>query len=173
MPKEEAAALEVLVRERGSSTPQVGEAINRSPMYVSNRLRVFEDLVLAAPVLGNQLAGGQHRGGTATRPRGGPRGVCRAGGHRALGQAEARQAVEDRKVTLRTGLPSPRLPSHIRALREELAGLNPSTLSILARRELKLLLEGGRVLTSTATPHRRPAERKSTGRTSAGLRGPR
>jgi hypothetical protein len=31
-PKEEAAALEVLVRERGWSTRQVGEAIKRSPM---------------------------------------------------------------------------------------------------------------------------------------------
>jgi ParB/RepB/Spo0J family partition protein len=41
-PKEEAAALEVLVRERGWSTRQVGEAIKRSAMYVSKRLRVFE-----------------------------------------------------------------------------------------------------------------------------------
>jgi ParB family chromosome partitioning protein len=50
-PKEEAAALEVLVRERGWSTRQVGEAIKRSPIYVSRRLRVFEDDVLAPLVL--------------------------------------------------------------------------------------------------------------------------
>jgi ParB/RepB/Spo0J family partition protein len=54
-PKEEAAALEVLVRERGWSTRQVGDAIKRSPMYVSKRLRVFEDPVLGAPVLINRL----------------------------------------------------------------------------------------------------------------------
>jgi hypothetical protein len=42
-PKEEAAALEVLVRERGWSTRQVGEAIKRSAIHVSRRLRVFDD----------------------------------------------------------------------------------------------------------------------------------
>src|SRR5207244_8182571 len=54
-PKEEAAALEVLVRERGWSTRQVGEALKRSHMYVSKRLRVFEDDALAAPVLSGSL----------------------------------------------------------------------------------------------------------------------
>jgi ParB family transcriptional regulator, chromosome partitioning protein len=54
-PKEEAAALEVLVRERGWSTRQVGEAIKRGPMYVSRRLRVFEDDTLAPLVLANRL----------------------------------------------------------------------------------------------------------------------
>jgi ParB-like chromosome segregation protein Spo0J len=33
-PKEEAAALEVLVRERGWSTREVGEAVKRSAVYV-------------------------------------------------------------------------------------------------------------------------------------------
>jgi ParB family chromosome partitioning protein len=55
-PKEEAAALEVLIRERGWSTRQVGEAIKRSPIYVSRRLRVFEDDVLAPLVLNSGLA---------------------------------------------------------------------------------------------------------------------
>jgi ParB family chromosome partitioning protein len=118
-PKEEAAALEVLVRERGWSTRQVGEAIKRSPMYVSKRLRVFEDLVLAKPVLGNQLAVS-----TAEELLRIPEEERGLFVERAVtehwGQAEARHAVEDRKVTLRTGLPSPRLPSHIRDLREEL-----------------------------------------------------
>lgn len=54
--REEAEALEVLVRERGWSTRQVGEAIKRSPMYVSRRLRVFEDDTLAPLVLQNKLA---------------------------------------------------------------------------------------------------------------------
>jgi ParB family chromosome partitioning protein len=55
-PSEEAAALEVLVRERGWSTRQVGTAIKRSHAYVSRRLRVFEDVVLAPLVLRNELA---------------------------------------------------------------------------------------------------------------------
>jgi ParB family chromosome partitioning protein len=54
-PKEEAAALEVLVRERGWTTRQVGEAIKRSHIYVSRRLRVFEDPVLAPLVLERKL----------------------------------------------------------------------------------------------------------------------
>jgi ParB family chromosome partitioning protein len=55
-PKEEAAALEVLVRERGWTTRQVGEAIKRSHIYVSRRLRVFEDPVLAPLVLEHKLS---------------------------------------------------------------------------------------------------------------------
>ena len=54
-PKEEAAALEVLVRERGWTTRQVGEAIKRSHIYVSRRLRVFDDPTLAPLVLDNKL----------------------------------------------------------------------------------------------------------------------
>jgi len=50
-PKEEASALEVLVRERGWTTRQVGEAIKRSHIYVSRRLRVFDDPTLAPLVL--------------------------------------------------------------------------------------------------------------------------
>lgn len=53
--KEEASALEVLVRERGWTTRQVGEAIKRSHVYVSRRLRVFEDDVLAPMVLARGL----------------------------------------------------------------------------------------------------------------------
>ena len=55
-PKEEASALEVLVRERGWTTRQVGEAIKRSHIYVSRRLRVFEDPALAPLVLERKLA---------------------------------------------------------------------------------------------------------------------
>lgn len=54
-PKEEASALEVLVRERGWTTRQVGEAIKRSHAYVSRRLRVFDDPVLAPLVLTSRL----------------------------------------------------------------------------------------------------------------------
>jgi ParB family chromosome partitioning protein len=55
-PRGEAAALEPPVRERGWSARQVGEAIKRSLMYVSRRLRVFEDADLAPLVLRDGLA---------------------------------------------------------------------------------------------------------------------
>jgi len=98
-PKEEAAALEVLVRERNWSVRQVGEAIKRSHMYVSKRLRVFEDAALAAPVLAGKLPVSTAEellrvGEPAARGKL----VERAQAER-WGQAEARQAVRQWKVT--------------------------------------------------------------------------
>jgi ParB family chromosome partitioning protein len=55
-PREEAAALEVLVRERGWSTRQVAAAIQRSQAFVSKRLRIFEDPLLAPAVLADRLS---------------------------------------------------------------------------------------------------------------------
>ena len=55
-PREEAQALEVLLREHGWTTRQVAGAVHRSPAYVSKRLRVFEDPVLAPLVLQQQLS---------------------------------------------------------------------------------------------------------------------
>jgi ParB family chromosome partitioning protein len=54
-PKEEVAALEVLVRQEGWSVRKVAEAIHREPSYVSRRLRVFDDPVLAPAVLAQSL----------------------------------------------------------------------------------------------------------------------
>src|SRR5205823_1199195 len=97
-PKEEAAALEVLVRERGWSTHQVGEAIKRSHMYVSKRLRVFSDPLLAQPVLNDALAVSTAE--ELLRVPEEDRGpfVQQAIGER-WGQTEARRAVRDWKVT--------------------------------------------------------------------------
>jgi hypothetical protein len=108
---------------------------------------VFEDQVLAKPVLGNQLAVSTAEELLRVPVEDRAAFVERAVSER-WGQAEARHAVEDRKVTLRAGLPSSRLPGHIRALREELAGLDPGTLSVLAERELALLLKVGQAMTS-------------------------
>jgi ParB family transcriptional regulator, chromosome partitioning protein len=55
-PREESAALEALVREHGWSTRQVAAAVKRSQGYVSKRLRVFEDSVLAPLVLERRLS---------------------------------------------------------------------------------------------------------------------
>jgi ParB family chromosome partitioning protein len=52
---EEAEALGVLIRERNWSVRRVAEAIKRDPLYVSRRLRVFEDPVLRQPVLEQRL----------------------------------------------------------------------------------------------------------------------
>jgi len=52
---EEAEALGVLVREHKWSVRKVAEAINRDPLYVSRRLRVFEDPTLRRPVLEQRI----------------------------------------------------------------------------------------------------------------------
>lgn len=54
-PREEAAALERLASENGWTTRQIGEAIKRSHMHVSRRMRVFDDAVLAPLVQREQL----------------------------------------------------------------------------------------------------------------------
>jgi ParB family chromosome partitioning protein len=55
-PREQSRALEILVRERGWSTRQIASAVQRSPAFISKRLRVFEDDVLAPLVLRGLLA---------------------------------------------------------------------------------------------------------------------
>lgn len=138
-PREEATALEVLVRERGWSTRQIGEAIKRSHVYVSKRLRVFEDDYLAAPVLAGQLpvstAEELLRAPDEAREQLAKRAVSEG-----WSQTRARRAVEERGKLLTSG-PSARLASHVRALREELAGLDANALSATVRREARALLE--------------------------------
>jgi ParB family chromosome partitioning protein len=55
-PREEAAALEVLVREHGWSTRQVATAISRSQAFVSKRLRVFDDPMIGPAVMSSELS---------------------------------------------------------------------------------------------------------------------
>jgi len=151
-PKEEAAALEVLVRERGWSTRQVGEAIKRSHIYVSRRLRVFDDPVLAPLVLQTGLAVSTaeellRAPDTKTRKR-----LADEAAAANWTPADARRAVATAKWndSFHANEPSPRLASHIRALREELAGLEPGELLVLARRELLRLHEVvGQALSAT------------------------
>jgi ParB family chromosome partitioning protein len=54
-PREEADALAVLLQQRKWSTHQVAAAIKRSQGFVSKRLRVFEDQMLAPAVLAGDL----------------------------------------------------------------------------------------------------------------------
>jgi len=145
-PTEEAAALEVLVRERGWSTRQVGEAVKRSAMYVSRRLRVFEDPVLAPLVLRDELAVSTAeellRADPAERSA-----LARQAVSERWERPQVRAALAERNAALQQ--PSPRLAARIRALSEELAGLDPSSLSARARRELAHLVDVARTV---ATP---------------------
>jgi ParB family transcriptional regulator, chromosome partitioning protein len=155
-PKEEAAALEVLVRERGWSTRQVGEAIGRSHMYVSKRLRVFDDAVLADPVLAGELAVS-----TAEELLRAPEPERASLAARAVaegwGQPEARAAVQAWKVTFQGRPSSPDREARLRTLADELAALNANDLSPGDRRQITRLLE---VLTSLVQtrPSRRPRQ---------------
>jgi ParB family chromosome partitioning protein len=160
-PKEEAAALEILVRERKWSTRQVGEAIKRSAMYVSRRLRVFDDAVLAPLVLANQLPVS-----TAEELLREPDDNAR----RQLAEQAVteqwtfpmarREVAANRNGPLRLDGPAPRLASRIRALAEELADLEAASLSAREQREARHLLEVLSKLSQPATrdtatnPHR-------------------
>ena len=52
---EEAEALGLLIRERKWSVRKGAQAIKRDPLYVSRRVRVFEDPILRRPVLNERL----------------------------------------------------------------------------------------------------------------------
>jgi ParB family chromosome partitioning protein len=135
-PKEEAAALEVLVRERGWSTRQVGEAIKRSPMYVSRRLRVFDDPVLAPLVLREGLAVSTAEELLRASDREVRQQLANEAATERWTPADARGAVK--AVSCNDSLqyaPSARLPSRIRALADERAAVDLKSLSPRARRE--------------------------------------
>jgi ParB/RepB/Spo0J family partition protein len=145
-PKEEAEALEVLVRERGWSTRQVGQAINRGPMYVSRRLRVFEDDTLTPLVLADRLPVSTAEELLVVVD------VARR-------SSLARQAVDERweRPQVRAAVrhciaaihqPAPRLARRIRAITGEVAELDPGTLSPSVRRELLRFLEVAGSITS-------------------------
>ncbi len=153
-PKEEAAALEVLVRERGWSTRQVGEAIKRSPMYVSRRLRVFEDEDLAPLVLRSGLAVSTAEELLRAPDRDARKRLAGEAAAANWTPADARRAVADARCndSLQRNEPTRPLASQIRALREELATLAPGALSTPARRELLRLIKVGRAIFSSAEP---------------------
>jgi len=137
-PTEEAAALETLVRERGWTTRQVAAAINRSQAYVSKRLRVFEDPLLAPAVLANQLSvsAAEELLTLSDNSR-----------YELLSQAveqhwdrqQVRAAARARyAATHRRGRP-PGLTRRIHQFRVDLRHVTPDQLSEADRRELRLL----------------------------------
>ena len=151
-PKEEAVALETLVRERGWSTRQVGDAIKRSHAYVSRRLRVFEDPALAPIVLQAGLAVS-----TAEELLGVDEVDLRAqlatqAAEERWTPADARRAVRQVSGTTRTTSPMPprHLAARIRELADELEAVEPDSVSETARRELRRL---GRIVGALAPTH--------------------
>jgi len=136
-PKEEAAALEVLVRERGWSTRQVGEAVKRSHIYVSRRLRVFEDPVLAPLVLSTGLAVSMAEELLRTPDVDNRKGLAAAAADEQWTPAQARKAVAQAKwnesFQSRDGA---ELAERIRALADQLAGASPQSVPLAVRREI-------------------------------------
>jgi ParB/RepB/Spo0J family partition protein len=135
-PREEAQALEVLIRERSWSTRQVAAAVHRSAAYVSKRLRVFEDPVLAPLVLQQRLSTSAAEELLVLEPR----------RRRELAQQAVQEAWDHPQV--RTAVracfePKRRQPLRglARKLRDGLQGIFPAQLSESERRELRLLFQ--------------------------------
>ena len=138
-PKEEAAALEVLLRERRWSTVQVAQAINRSQPYVSKRLRVFEDPVLAPAVLSNKLSVSLAEE-LLTVPEGRRYELLQLAVEKRWDRQTLRQAA--RKKTNRRGRVSSRPPGLTRRvldMRTLLRDIDPSDLTEADRRAMRLL----------------------------------
>lgn len=154
-PKEEAAGLEVLVRERGWSTRQVGEAIKRSHIYVSRRLRVFEDPVLAPVVLETGLAVSTAEELLRATDADTRQQLATQAAVEHWTPAQARHAVQQSKwnESFHESQPAAGLAGRIRALYDELAAIEPATLSEHTRRELRRLARLARSL----APHERSA----------------
>jgi ParB family chromosome partitioning protein len=135
-PKEEAAALEVLVRERGWSTRQVGEAVKRSAMYVSRRLRVFDDPVLAPLVLSDRVPVSTAEELLRATDDAARSDLAERAAAEGWTQPVARREVAaSRNVTLQ-----PHLTSRILALATELGAAEPLALSPRTGRALAQLI---------------------------------
>jgi ParB family transcriptional regulator, chromosome partitioning protein len=155
-PKEEAAALEVLVRERGWTTRQVGEAIKRSHMYVSRRLRVFDDPVLAPLVLRKELPVSTAEELLRLPDTDERMAFARRAAQEGWERAQVRSALEERGSgpTLERSVPNRQKRSRrLRGLARELvllldagpiADLSPATRGELRRLYQKLDLMAGR-----------------------------
>jgi ParB family chromosome partitioning protein len=138
-PKEEAAALEILVRERGWSVRKVADAIKRDPMYVSRRLRVFDDPALATPVLENRLAVSTAEVLLRAVPEDRAELVARAVAE-GWGQADARRALRSAgcRVTLHPDRAA-KLLDHLRQARALLEAGSATDLPAEVCQELRAL----------------------------------
>src|SRR6266540_3601503 len=127
------------VRERGWSTRQVAEAIKRSPAYVSKRLRVFEDAVLAPLVLHNRITVSAAEELLTVSPERRKMLAHRAADER-WDHARVRAAVKSRRGS--TAVADSRRNGVLRfarGLRSVLREVQPHELTEAQRRELRLL----------------------------------
>ena len=137
-PREEAAALEALLREREWSTRQVAAAIHRSASYVSRRLRVFDDAVLAPLVLTHQLAVSSAEE-LLTLDAADKREIAQRAASEGWEHDAVRKAV--RRLSQVATPDAHGLRGEVRRLRERLHRLRPHQLSDAQRRDLRLLFE--------------------------------
>jgi ParB/RepB/Spo0J family partition protein len=144
-PREEARALEVLVRENKWSTRQVAAAVYRSPAYISKRLRVFDDPVLAPMVLQRQLSTSAAEELLVLDPRR-RRDLARQAVREGWDHPQVRQAVRSRFDSKQRR----RVSGLAHDLREGLQGVSPSQLSDSERRELRLLFHDLAVIARAA-----------------------
>lgn len=138
-PKEEAGALEVLMRERGWTTRQVADAIHRSHTYVGRRLRVFEDDILAGPVLGGQLAVSTAEELLRVEPDARAELVDRAIAEE-WDQDAARRAVSSWKVTFQDDSFGPQLERQLRQARKQVLEVDPEHVAPSTLAEVQKLL---------------------------------
>jgi ParB family transcriptional regulator, chromosome partitioning protein len=138
--REESAALEVLVRERGWSTRQVAAAIERSQAFVSKRLRVFEDPTIGPAVLSDELSVSaaeellsvplNQRGALVAQAIRGKWGMVRVRQAAHLARFGPNQRVGERR---------PGLSRRVQDLRLELREVRPQQLRDSDRQQLRLL----------------------------------
>jgi ParB family chromosome partitioning protein len=153
-PAEESAALETLVRERGWSTHQVAAAIGRSQAYVSKRLRVFEDPLLAPAVLANELSVSAAEEllslEESVRYE-----LLSLAIEQHWDRQQVRSATRQRFAANRNTVRPPGLTRRIRQFRMDLRDMNADQLTEPDRRELRLLFSELAMLARAPTGPRR------------------
>lgn len=138
-PREEAGGLEVLIRERGWTTRQVAEAVKRSPAFVSKRLRVFEDPLLAPLVLTNDLSVSLAEE-LLPLPKAQKSTLAREAVERGWDTARLRDAIRGRFGPKQRARPA-RITAQANALRKALRDASPASLTEAERRALGLLFQ--------------------------------
>ncbi len=137
--REEAAALAVLVRDRGWSTRDVAAAIHRSQAFVSKRLRVFEDPMLAPAVLAGRLSVSAAEE-LLTAPERRRYDLLARAIDSGWDSTQIRRAIKAEASPADRRRPRG-MARHVRHLRDELRDLRPEDLTDTDRRELALLFK--------------------------------
>jgi ParB family chromosome partitioning protein len=154
-PAEESAALEALVRERGWSTHQVAAAIGRSQAYVSKRLRVFEDPLLAPAVLANQLSVSAAEE-LLTLEESLRYELLSLAIEQHWDRQQVRAATRQRFAAQQASAARPAgLTRRIHEFRQDLRDIAPDQLNEADRRELRLLFSELAMLARAPTSHRK------------------